>query len=166
MTSNAADMPRKRGRPKLSEEEKARRAKERAELKKTNTPTIKTKRTTKKQTKSKVTKETIPESVINGDDGDPYIESDLMRDSVNDETNGNLRRYTFVIEEDVRHFFGSKCDHMSLSYVPASYVVNQLMKMFIDDEVRIEINQEELVRKWYTVAKVSSQDVPEIMHGV
>lgn len=160
-------MPRKRGRPKLSEEEKARRAKERAELKKMDTPTTKTKRTTKKQTESKVTEKTIPESVINGDDdGDPYIESDLMRDSVNDETNGNLRRYTFVIEEDVRHFFGSKCAHMSLSYVPASYVVNQLMKMFIDGEVHIEINQEELARKWHTVAKVSSQDVPEIMHGV
>jgi len=166
MVTDAENGPRKRGRPKLSPEERARRAKERAELNNSDAPPKK--QATKKRKKPVVieepelVEEPEPAMEVYDDNDDAYTESVLSAVEECDIPEDNLRRYTFVIEENLRHQFGSRCADLSPPYVPASYVVNQLMKMYVTGQIQVEIDKAELERRWYAT-KVDAVEIPETL---
>ncbi len=148
MNSGTVDKPRKRGRPRLSPEEKARRAKEREELKKIN-KVLKP----KKQKKIKLKKEIVVE------EDEIEFDDDIFTPDIDYES--KLRRYTFVIDEETRHGFGSKCAKLPL-YVPASYVVNKLMQMYNEGVIDVVIDHEEIKQNWYTLPKYAP-DMPNVI---
>jgi len=137
----------KRGRPKLSEEEKAKRAKLREKEKKTD----KVKKTSKRLIKNKENKretvtltniivdEKLKNIVVDENSAEEPLNEDITsnydQDEEYDENASHLRRYTFVLNEDIRHSFGLKC-HNNGYFLPST-IVNELMRMFVNDEVKI-----------------------------
>jgi len=133
----------KRGRPKLSEEEKLRRANLREKENKTIKKKTNAKKSGRKPKNANSGKDKIAalvdtklkNIVVEEDDITNNDNMDYEQSSENEEQPSHLRRYTFVLNEDIRHSFGLKC--YKDKYALPSAIVNELMRMFIDGEIQI-----------------------------
>jgi len=135
---------RKRGRPKLSEEEKLRRKEERMATKsEKNTPNIPAAKGMS-ETKQRRVRQPVDHKPVQID-----IDENPEEDIDDDLTYANTeykRKYTFVLEEDVRHALGFKCGRERVS---TNYVLNELIKKWIAGEIVLDISISES-DKWLT----------------
>lgn len=162
MSNGEEPIKKKRGRPRLSDEEKARRAKERAEQRKTGGEEKTKKRKSKKAEKVEEQPKREPEVEKAPRKRRKYFQ--IFEQPVIPTSGGNRRRYMFVMEEDVRHSLGTAVAKLKYEFVPASYIMNELAKMFIAGNVKVPINEEDL-DKWLK-GQFETDEIPESIDNI